>query len=536
MDEQNKTGIFKSAANLVGGTLEVLNSKVDVILEKAKKRGLYEVQRISIVDNLEMAQPQEDYLERFSFLNYDTMSLTAKRDVIVASIIARRISQLIKFARPSKSKYETGFRIVKSDGTEPMDEQEIMEIQSLTDWISHVGYLDRPPEQLMNFEEFIRRETYDLMVFDQISIEKIPANDGSIHSLWPLDAATIRRARKSAKPKTPDQLATPGTMNTSVDFESEQIRTAAMEERHEDIEPGDIAFVQVVNGRIVTQYTREDIIFKLFSPINDVKLNGYSLSPIEKLINIITSHIFAESHNRFFFTQGFSSRGILVLRGNIPQQQLDAFRRQWYAQVSGASNSWRTPILGGEELQVDWVPLSMNNRDMEWELWMEYLVKVICAVYLISPIEIGWAAAPSGVMMGDSGKRNEILLTESKDVGLDPILRFFEDIINEQILPFVEPKIAGKYKFTWVGLGQDDPSIETDRLIRQLANYKTLNEVRYEAELPPIDPPMGDMILNPALMPIYEAMMFPEKPDDGAKSKDKAGKTKKKKDKEKKGK
>ena len=46
---------------------------------------------------------------------------------------------------------------------------------------------------------------------------------------------------------------------------------------------------------------------------------------------------------------------------------------------------------------------------------------------------------------------------------------------------------------------------------------------------------MGDFVLNPTLIPFYEGMMFPPT-DDGAESKDKVGKTKKKKGKEKKGK
>jgi hypothetical protein len=230
-------------------------------------------------------------------------------------------------------------------------------------------------------------------------------------------------------------------------------------------------------------------------------------------------------------TQGFSTRGILVLQGNVPQQQLDAFRRQWYNQVSAAANSWRTPIVSGEDLAVQWVPLSMSNRDMEWQAWMEYLVKVICAVYLINPLEIGWATAPGGGTMGETGRRNEIMLEESKDVGLDPLLRFVEDFINHDILPFVNPKMAGIYKFQWVGLGQDDPNIETNRLIQQLSNYKSLNEVRMEAELPPLPPPIGDIICNPVLSPFYQAMLFPEE-SDSAKDTDKSKKTAKKKEKE----
>lgn len=524
-----------SVTNLFGNTIELLGQRAANALEKAKQKDntLRETQRVSIVSNTEVAQQEARYLDRFSFLSDDSMNLMAQKDVIISAIIARRCTQVAKFARAAHKKYQMGFRVELREGVEP-DDYDAETIAYIEDYISRTGRVDetRPMEERMNFEEFLRRETKDLLTYDRVAIEKVPAMDGTIHSFLPVDSGTIRFSRRSNENVANLQE----TYVSTLDRHQEEIRQESLKQRLENTDPDNLRYVQLMGNRIVAYYTRDDLIFKMFNPVNDVRLNGYSMSPLEKLVAIVTSHLFAESHNRYFFTQGFSTRGILSLRGNIPQQQLDAFRREWYAQISGAQNSWRTPIVGGEDIEVDWVPMSVNNRDMEWDVWMHYLVKCICAVYLIAPQEIGWdvSTTGSGMIAGDSGKRNMVFLTESKDVGLDPILRFYENLINEEIIPGINPDFAPRYIFRFVGFGEDDPSADIERQVRELTNYKKLDEVRLDMGMTPIGPPLGELILNPALLPLYENMLFPEEPEPagGAKSDKKAKKGKEKDDRE----
>lgn len=253
-------------------------------------------------------------------------------------------------------------------------------------------------------------------------------------------------------------------------------------------------FDNVKTGNVIQMYDVE-----IFDPIHRFTIDG-----------VVT-------HN----TQGFSTRGVLSIKGNIPQPQLEAFRRQWYTQISSASNSWRTPIIGGQDIDLQWVPLTMNNRDMEWDSWMHYLVKCICSIYLIAPQEIGWETGVStGTVTGDSGKRNMILLQESKDVGLDPLIRFIENVINERILPKLYGGLGARYVFKFSGFGTDNPTEDIEREVRQLTNYKKLDEVRTHMGLEPVGPPLGDMILNPVLIPFYEAMLFGPPEQKGNKSND----------------
>lgn len=504
--EQSKS-LWKSVTGLVSGTVDLLGQRVVTSLEKARNPGLMDLNRISVVDNTDIANQESRYLERFSFLTDDSLKLMHKRDVIVSAIVARRTSQMAKFTRPAHKKNSMGFKICVREGLEEDLEQDAEVAAMVEDFILNTGSLeDREKDERMNFEEFIRRETEDLMVLDRVAIEKIPTGDGGLHSVCPIDASTVKYARRVNDNLT---INLRDTYVPTLDSADEEKRVAAMEQRIGDASPDDVRFVQVLNQKIVAYYTHNDMVMRNFTPSNDVRLNGYSVGPLEKLVAIVTSHLFAEAHNRFFFTQGFSTRGILAIKGNVPQQQLDAFRRQWYSQISGAQNSFRTPIIGGENVEVNWIPLQMNNRDMEWDIWMNYLVKVICALYLIAPQEIGWDIGTSGTGMisGDSGKRNMVLLTESKDVGLDPILRFFENLINEEIMPYFGPEIAQRYYFKFVGLGVDNPDEETNRVIQQMNSFLKLDEARIQMGLEPIGPPLGELILNPVLVPFYQAML-----------------------------
>ena len=53
--------------------------------------------------------------------------------------------------------------------------------------------------------------------------------------------------------------------------------------------------------------------------------------------------------------------------------------------ITGVMQAWKTPVV---EADVDWIDLQKNNRDMEYTSWMEYLIKLSCAIYSIDPTEI----------------------------------------------------------------------------------------------------------------------------------------------------
>jgi len=438
------------------------------------------------------------YKEKPTRIDFSILKLMSYRDTIIASIIQTRINQLCLFSRPQKNKYTEGFIIRRKkerDQSLQDDENKIKELEQqdkaiidqLTEFISNCGHMnDRPQTELLSFEAFLRRAARDRLTYDQVAVEKINDNADKLHHFIPVDSGTIRFASKVGQ-----DVATASDANSQ--SHNNLVRQDTEEERKE-AEENENMYAQVIDARVVRGFTSEDLIFRMGNPVNDIYANGYSVGELELLVSTITSHLQAETYNKLFFTQGHVTKGILHFQADVPQRKLKALRQQWDAQTSGNVNSWRTPIFAGSD-KISWIPLTQSNRDIEYSNWMNYLIKIACAIYCISPEEIGFdiakeAGSPGGVFQS----QNETRIKHSKDKGLRPLLRFFEDFINEEIID----KINNEFCLEFVGLDAESRVQEVERENKEVRYSKTIDEIRAEDGMEPLGPEKGGhLILDP---------------------------------------
>lgn len=162
-----------------------------------------------------------------------------------------------------------------------------------------------------------------------------------------------------------------------------------------------------------------------------------------------------------------------------------------YLMISGvfASNSWKTPILQTDS--ADWINMSLNQKDAEFIRWLEYLIRIICAVYLIDPAEINFDISGQipAQMMYDT--QAEWRIKKSKDRGLRPLLKFIADCLNRNIIDRLDPSLY----LDFVGLDDLSQKERQDLNAQQMTLYRTLNEGRAQEDLPPL--PGGDVPANP---------------------------------------
>lgn len=405
---------------------------------------------------------QFGYREKPTAVTYDTMRQMADRNQIVAAVIQTRINQIAAFANPQKDQYSLGFRIVPVDPNRKVVGSVKKEVQHLEQYILNTGATKNPRKD--NFEEYLRKTTRDSLTFDQVNTEIVPDFHGNPAEFYAVDAGTIRRAEYD----DPDEKVRAYTENRIIDY------------------------VQVLNGVVVNEYAFEEMVFATRNPRSHILSSGYGTSELEILVNTVTSHLWAEEFNRRFFSNSSTPKGILHIKGNIAPDQLEAFKKQWQAQISGVSNAWKTPVVNSEE-DMNFIHFQQNTRDMEFINWMEYLVKIVSAIYQIDPAEInfdmrsGTAQAPAFESTNESKERM------SKDKGLKPLLRFTENYINRHILDRVNPE----YKIMLVGMDAKTPEQHLDMKIKEGQNFKTINEIRNDMLLDDLDTPEGDMILNP---------------------------------------
>jgi hypothetical protein len=424
--------------------------------------------------------------ERPSSLSYDQLRMMSYRCDVIAAIIATRTAQVASFSDPQLDRHALGFGIQMRDGKAPGSQAAAKEALRITDFIQNCGI---PGYSKDNFEQFLRKITRDSLVYDQMCFEIVPNRKGEPAFFEAIDAATVRIA---VEPK--GELNQYGMKDTEQPFGSAFQKAVQEYQKMMLVQTpeGEIPakYVQLLDGTVRTTYAPGELYFGIRNPRTDLIVSGYGFSELEQLIATITSYLWAEEYNRRIFSHGSIPKGILNLKGEIAEEQMQAFRREWTTLIAGVQNSWKTPLINAED--IEYINLQGTNKDMEYMQWMQFLVRIASAVYLIDPAEINFdmprGLDSSNPMVETSG---DAKLRASKDRGLRPLLRFIERSINEAIVWKLNPE----FSFKFLGIDAKSADQQLQDSIASVGAFKTLNEVRAENDLEPVE--QGDVVLNP---------------------------------------
>lgn len=452
------------------------------------------------------------YREKLALLDFPRLRLIAWSDPIVAAILQTRVNQVASFARQQVDKYKVGFKVTLRDQEREPNRAEKRRIDELTQFMEACGvpqeFEDMPRHRRRdNFEQFLRKLTRDSLMFDQACFEITPRRNGLPYEFGVVDAATIRIVpddrdlRQTNLDRT--DLKQGILRNTSI---ADTLNPASREEGsyHARVP----RYCQIVNGVVNHLFDEQEMAFGVRNPRSDVLAFGYGFSELEMLTTIVTAHMNAENYNRKFFSQGTTAKGILSFSGDVARDQLQEFRRMWHMQATGIQNAWKTPIVApGKETKVEWTDLQKTNREMEYGKWMEYCIKVMCAVFQMDPIEISFDISRMGQSeganssgLGSTGDPSERLI-HSQDKGLKPLLRFLETLINVYVIWRIDPDFCLEFE----GLGAGTEADDLAQAEKEVKVFKTVNEIRAEHDLPPL-PDLetitspGDLILEPSII------------------------------------
>jgi hypothetical protein len=361
---------------------------------------------------------------------------------------------------------------------------------------------DRPFEsKRWNFDTLLRAIIRDSFTYDQFGIERVPDNANRIHHVVPVDGSTIR----FSSPELGKYKTYPLQSNYDLIYPEKELEALkekdALELDPKLLEANMYKWVQVIRGRIERAFTEDELKVGMRNPTSDVFNNGYAVCELELLVNLITSHLNTEYYNMAYFSQGFSAKGILYLKAPLNRRKIETIRQQWQHMIRGSRNSFQTPIFAGMD-EVKWIPLTQNHSDIEFQGWLQYLIKMICAIYQIDPQEIGIGMKEQGGSGagGLSGDNTQEKIDLSRDKGLYPLLRFLENFINVNIIDDFD----SDFFLEFVGLKEESTKEALDRQKAEADFKKTVNEIRAEDGLPPL-PGMDDIILNAIYFQWYQA-------------------------------
>lgn len=479
---------------------------------EAEQRG----DRLSISELDYAGQEQYGWKEKIGMVGNPVLKSMARRDSVVIAIHQTRLAQGSAFTKKQRNRYVPGWLIVAEEPADLTEDQKLQlsnpeltpeeyaalqyefeqeriklkkkqleEMKEIEDFVNHCGMSSDESDTghtRVDFGKFMNLIIRDRLTYNYCAVELIPQKNGDrCHHFYPVSAGTVKFAtRRSAEQL--QKLMLENMIARGISPEDAQRKTKKP-----------YKYVQVVRGAVQAAWSEDWFIFEPANPTIDPEDNGYAMGELEMLIQIITAHLYAEAHNRNFFVQGIGTKGLLHIKGeNISRAQLEAFKRQWFNQISNTRNSFRPPIIGMAD-EVKWVPLAQSNREMEFEQWMNYLIRICCAVYQIDPAEINFDISKVNTSTLNESS-NETRIKSSRDKGLKPLLDYVQNLINNNILPRWNPEYAKKYRFEFVGLDAETRQQEIDRLEKETRVWKTINEARIEQGKAPLED--GDIVLN----------------------------------------
>lgn len=413
-----------------------------------------------------------NYKDKPSQLTYNTLYQMATKNSVVGAIINTRVNQVSTFTKPARfSRDKMGYEIRLKNPDAIPDAEQTKLISAVETFLENCGYNNDNTRD--DFDTFIRKIVRDSLTYDQTCFEVVPDRKGRPAEFLAVDASTIRAATE--------------------DFHFDPYMSEIKPKNNEKV-----SYVQVIDGSVVSWFTANELAFGIRNPRTSIYLQPYGFSELEQLITQITSHLYAEEYNMKYFSQGGTTKGIINLKqdpnGVMNTEQLESFKRQWRAQVSGITGAWKTPVLQVPN-GIEYINVAQSNRDMEFSQWMNYLVNIACAVYQIDPAEINFANNGGVNSNGGSGlfeSNNESKLKNSKDKGLRPLLRFIESLINKYIIS----RFSDELVFNFVGIDEHTEDEKIDLSTKEVKAYKTVDEVRAEHNLEPLPDGLGNVILD----------------------------------------
>lgn len=410
----------------------------------------------SAVDNLDIGSQSSannnDFITKEDILRKKHLLKEYSKSIIIQAIIRVRTNQVKKLATPASwSPEHIGYEIFPKDKLgQKITAKEEKRCKELENILYQTGKDYKAWRD--TFPSFITKLINDHYTYDQINIERVFEQNRSVK----LNHFNITDAGTILIDKYPESIDKPRQ------------------------------FVQWVDGKPVNYFNEKEMTFITYWGQSDIHRKGYGFSPVESSLEHIGFHINTEQFNSRFFSQGGMVRGLLVINADGTQQDsaaaLESIRRSWMP-LQGLNGAWKIPMITAQDAKF--VNMTQNSKDMEFSEWLNYIIKVICADFNIQTEEInimnkGGATGRNVGSTLNEGNSVKSKMQQSKDTGLEPLLRFIEQVINDQILRYLD----NGYRFRFdTGDSQDEKQV-LDNIQTKENNGMTINEGRKEMSLP----------------------------------------------------
>lgn len=432
-------------------------------------------------------------------------------ELIGGVIIPVRARQAALFARPRANRFDIGFDfslLPHIEGRmEPEQKDKIKHdiYPKLRELLLNCGKVEGISDKdRRTFSQWMMETVEDRLTFGGFATEIREDEDGKFHSFKAVDTGTI-------------YFTVP--QNDRSEREVQQVRAASVKLLEQVTDSSgsplnvdkffedDYTYVQVIDAVPVQVFTDKELLYWNGAPSTDIYRSGYPVSPVERILSAVSTHINLTTHNKLFFVNGRGARNILVFKSdNVEEEDVNQIRSQMTAHINSAGASWRMPVFGmGQADEVEVVTLDGSGRDMEFQYLADLNKRMIFAAYQMSPDEV---AALSYLSRGTNSQslaesNNEFKLVAARDSGLRPLLLEIEDFLNERVLPRINKEWSKILRINLTGYDASSPEKESTQLQQDSQIYLTMNDIMSKVEKETLGLG-GEFPLNAAYLQIIE--------------------------------
>lgn len=410
-----------------------------------------------------------------------TIKRIRQEDHLVASILRARGNTMSMFGRVRKDRFDIGIDCnLKKEFEDIITPEQRIKIQerigktlnTLVNCGSNEGVAN---EDKMLLSEYLYISAQNGLSFGRFATEVIYDEDDYgnkiFHRFRPTDAGTIMKAVKKGE-YADDVRRSSIKLLEELSGTTIDAGTALA---------GSYSWIQVVNGIPRQAFTQDEMLVCNMFPSTDVEHNGYPITPLDTIMQSVTTHISIETYNRLYFANGRATKGMIVIKSDeIDQATIEGIKQQFNASINSVGNSFRTPIFGvGTEDNVQWLPLNQQKKDGEFQFLYDSVARNILSAFGMSPDELpGFGHLSKGTNQQSlSEANNEYKLTAARDTGIRPLILKFEDFINQKLFPLLDPELSQICTVTLSGLDANTRQDEALRLQQDMPIHMSMDEV-----------------------------------------------------------
>jgi phage portal protein BeeE len=310
--------------------------------------------------------------------------------------------------------------------------------------------LDTPNPRADSFRSFIEPIVEDILVLDAGSVEKVRTLRDAVGQLWPVDGAKIR-------------------VNGLWDGDPDEAR-----------------YFWYPDGTMRAAFKNADFIYIMANPRT---YSPVGLAPLETLKLVVDAELAGHQYNDRQVRQA-APDGMLDLGEGARPEHVEAFKSYWLAEVAGKG---AMAFIGGTR-NAKFIPFRQSNRDAQFIEWQTYLVRKICAVFGLSPQDLG-------LTFDVNRSSGEVQQQNTEDRGVRPLLALIQDYLTREIVwdrGFGGPDNNLAFRFTRLNLRDTLNQAQIQKI--QLAGVpsRSVNEIRREQGLEPWGPEFDEpMMVTP---------------------------------------